>query len=189
MKSLAWLFKHPRTGIIERCDEGAYAIRGKADVACVLYTGPMYGSHVEDLARRVAREVQEADILGRRARGVQIFQHSRLPRDDKTPFVSNLAPILNPAAVYLPFEYPVARGQKDRAVPVYSLTDLLGEGRTTELLEGTKFQDARCVVVTEDGRGVKAQLALLKLQNFLSMGHSVGDLKTKRNDSAGRAPA
>jgi hypothetical protein len=172
MKSLAWLFKHPAAKLIRPCDGGAASIdhQEHGDVACVLYTIPIYNTALAKLSTRVAREVVEAETLGRRMRGLQIVKHGRLHADEKRPSMPDPAPVQNVAAVYPAYEYPVVQDGRGRAVPVYGLWEMLGAERVAELVGGTKFEGVGCVVLGEGGRGVKAQMGLLKLRNYLSRG-------------------
>jgi hypothetical protein len=170
LNSLVWFFKHPNTGLLTPCEGGAYTIptniRGEA--AAVLYLCPIYRPEMESISKRVAHEVLEADIYGRRTLGLQVATHGRLHAGSiRAANISNPPPMQNPASVYPAPRYPVARVD-GKAVPVYSLHELLGAEKLQELLQGTTFEEGRCVLLKGgDVRTLKVQMALMRLQNFL----------------------
>jgi hypothetical protein len=173
-KSLAWLFKHPAAGLVKACDGGAYAAgEVEGEVAAVLYLIPSCGPEVEEIGQRVAREVIEGEIAGRRVRLWQVSVYGRLhPGETHTPKTSNPAPVQNPAAVYPATEWPIVRVSMpeggSKVLPVYGLWELLGEEKVRELVKGTVFEGKRCVVLNGgDVRSLKAQMALLRLQGYL----------------------
>lgn len=51
---------------------------------------------------------------------------------------------------------------------VYSLYDLLGEERMRELVAGTQYENADCVVMKADRKTVSAQMALMRLQTYVA---------------------
>lgn len=169
LKSLVWLFKHPNTGLITTCEGGAYgAGEEHGEAACVIYLTPIFGPKIERMSRRVAYEVIEAELLGRRALGIYMGVHGRIaPGNDRIANMKDPPPQQNPAAVYLAPRYPTAY-VAGRHVPVCGLHELLGKEKLRELVNNTEFEGSRCVVLRGgDARTVKAQMALLRLQHYL----------------------
>ncbi len=74
--------------------------------------------------------------------------------------------------VFLDAEEARRAGRNDaRPVPVYDLDELLGAEGVRQLIEGTVFEDARCIVLKESPLSVAAQMALFKLQYYLVDDH------------------
>jgi hypothetical protein len=166
VKSLRWGLQHPKAGLVARCDEGASAMNNIDGVACLFYQNTINTYvELEALADKLVHEchyfhhrVTSIEAVGRRKRGPSEGVHTSIPHP----------PALDIKHSHPPAPYPSAR-YKDRIVPVYSLMDLLGEQKTRELLKETSFEDARAVVVKEGNLTTNAQMALLKLQEYMQV--------------------
>lgn len=58
------------------------------------------------------------------------------------------------------------RGKK---IPVYSLTDLLGKDRVQQLMEGSRYQGARYLVIKQTRNNVPIGLLLMRLQAYVAL--------------------
>ena len=155
--------------------------------ACVLYLVPVDGPHVDFINRRVAHEVLEAEIHGRRLQSILGFLGGKTSNAPQVPSLQN------PASVYPPPRYPVTHVNnfegRQIPVPVYGLHELLGEEKLAELVKGSVFEDARCVVLKGgDERTIKAQLALFRLLNF-SLQEGSPRVRTSRRAEGGPGEA
>lgn len=183
LKSLRWLFKHPGTGLVSPCPDGASNVA--PEMVAVLYLTPVYRAEVDFISRRVAHEILEAEIFGRRAQGMQRHVHGRIG-DTKIPDVKAPAPLQNPAAVYPEVRYPLTWTGDGVPVPVYTLFELLGEEKVAELVGGTAFEGVGCVLLRGgDVRSLKAQMALLRLLTFILQEGSSRDRTSRRASKEG----
>jgi hypothetical protein len=164
VRALRWGFQHPKAGLVARCDEGASGIKSVDGVACLLYKDTIKSHlHLEAKVNKLVNEcrffhdrVVNLETAGKRLEGTG--QEHTLMKHPPALSISYSHPREpNPSAPY-----------KDRIVPVYSLTDMLGEEKVGELLSNTTFEDARAIVLKEGNLTANAQMALLRLQEYLS---------------------
>jgi hypothetical protein len=82
-------------------------------------------------------------------------------------YIEPLVPRLQPRLVHpeLKFKSTTWRGQK---VALYSLTDLLGEEKARQLIEGSKYEEERCVVVKRGQHNVPVEILLMRLQAYIA---------------------
>lgn len=164
VRALRWGFQHPKAGLLARCDEGASVMESIDGVACLLYKNTIE-SHL-DLEAKVDKLVNECrffydrvvnlEATGKRLRGTS-QEHTLMQRPPALNIAYSHPQEPNPSAPY-----------KDRIVPVYSLMDMLGEEKVGELLSNTAFEDAQAIVLKEGNLTANAQMALLRLQEYLS---------------------
>jgi hypothetical protein len=78
-----------------------------------------------------------------------------------------MVPRLQPRLQFpeLEFHTTIWRGRK---VAVYSLTDLLGEEKAQELIEGSKYAGERSVVVKRARHNVPVEILLMQLQAYMA---------------------
>ena len=168
-RGLHWPFQHHHAGLIVRCDHGASAIEEIEDVACVLYIKSMFDPYLDELEAQVAWQLHKCDYFVKRLSALQARIHKEKPLDVGDPRAlpqRKPTPQLNHKAVYATPPY-LTVSYRDGRVPVYCLEELLGSEKTGELLRGTVFEDARCVAIKAEKRTTNAQMALLRVQNFL----------------------
>lgn len=84
-------------------------------------------------------------------------------------YTAPLVPHLQPRVQFpeLEFRTTVWRGTK---VAVYSLTDLLGKEKASELIEGegSKYADQKCVVIKRARHNVPVEILLMQLQAYMA---------------------
>ncbi|KAE9972224.1 hypothetical protein Vi05172_g11541 [Venturia inaequalis] len=163
VRSLKWGLQHPKAGLVTRCDDGAANIESIDGVACFIYRETLK-SH-SDLEAKIDTYISTAQSLsakiGRTEMDIRL--HNNLDNDHRR----RKPPVMSLAASHSPARYSSAR-YRDRIVPVYSLTDLLGEEKMRDLFKDTAFEDARAFVVKEGNLTTNAQMALLRLQEYMN---------------------
>jgi hypothetical protein len=173
VRSLKWSLLHPKTKGVAEC-AGVEQVEGLDDVACFLYIQSLKSqtlrnlqAEVEAAAARCNGYVEQfkkiRQVTKKKSGTAGIANHS-LPGQSS---LSSFPPRPNPKVTDPPLQYPTLP-YRDKRIPVYSLKDLLGEGRTTDLLKETVFEDSRYLVVKEGRLTANAQMALMKLQGYLT---------------------
>ena len=171
VSALKWPLQRPNAGYIETADKGIDAIDEIDDVACILYVDSPKSPEVEDLERQVQLCLTKCDGFVNtidRWQNVLIGGGKEIMREWAAETEApQLVPRLS-AHYSLPrLRFPTV-AYRGRKVPVYSLQDLLGVDRTRRLLEGTRFGDAKYLVIKESTQGsYKGQEQLLRLQGYL----------------------
>ncbi|KAH7085272.1 hypothetical protein BKA63DRAFT_13966 [Paraphoma chrysanthemicola] len=81
-------------------------------------------------------------------------------------YVEPIVPRFQPRLLYPEFDFKTAiwRGKK---IPLYSLTDLLGEEKAREFLAGSKYRDEKCVIIKDARHNMQVQLLLMRLQAYI----------------------
>lgn len=161
VRSLRWGFQHPKAGLVARCDGGTGDIDSMDSVACFLYRETVK-SHL-DLEAKIYEHVSTAQDLSEKVKKMEVSIRSRNNLDIN--HLRRKPPVMSFAASHPPTRYPSAP-YRGRIIPVYSLTDLLSEEKMGILLKDTVFEDARAFVVKEGNLTTKAQMALLRLQEY-----------------------
>jgi hypothetical protein len=82
-------------------------------------------------------------------------------------YVEPLVPRLRPRTQFPEFDFKstVWRGRK---IALYSLTDLLGEEKTHELLKDSEYTGEKCVVLKEAKHNVPVEILLMRLQAYVA---------------------
>ena len=170
LRKLRWHFTQPgRT--LERC-AGAHpaALDPLDDVACVLYLRTLR-TRADELHAEAQKIVLEVEgKVGRLAKLMEKHQSPAIQAMIRSPphwWRGPLFPRLQPRLRFPPLAFQTAE-YRGRRVAVYSLFDLLGEERVKELVAGTNFEDANCVVLKESRMIVSAQMALMKLEGYVA---------------------
>jgi hypothetical protein len=163
IKSLKWGLQHPKAGLVARCDEGASGVESIDGVSCLVYRDII--KSCVDLEAEVDRLVKDSHYFHDRVSSIEAF--GRRKRGMGNDSIQRHPPALSVAYSHPPAPYPSAP-YKDRIIPVYSLTDLLGKENMGELLKETSFESARAIVLKEGNLTTNAQMALLRLQEYLS---------------------
>jgi hypothetical protein len=174
LRSLRWGLQHPNSGAVVRCDQGADGVQQLEGVACLLYRDSFTSQRLRDLEEQVEPAVALCD---RFVESVIKIQWNAETKRGKTarrkydlPAYTSLhafPPRLNPRLSNPPPEFSTAP-YKGGKIAVYSMIDLLGEEKTNELLQGTAFEDARCLALKEVNLTGSAQEWLLKLQLYMT---------------------
>jgi hypothetical protein len=81
-------------------------------------------------------------------------------------YIEPLVPRLQPRiqCPKLDFKHAIWRGRK---VALYSLTDLLGEDKARQLVEGSQYAGEKCVVLKRARHNVPVELLLMRLQAYI----------------------
>ena len=171
-RKLRWILRRGGPGSIVRSDGGVADAKEMQDVGCVIYTGSLSSLELS----RVKLEVEDGFVKAEQlANGFwNLLKNARAkakPREQEAlnnwAKASRFPPHLNPRFVNPPLHFTTVTCG-GRAVPVYSLVDMIGMDKTEELLKDTIFQDARCVVLKEGRITCGAQMWLLRLQAYLT---------------------
>ncbi|KAF2096348.1 hypothetical protein NA57DRAFT_77953 [Rhizodiscina lignyota] len=147
------------------CPSGATGLHRVSNAACILYFVPLLSSERATIEKQVERAAEKADAevnklgaLLRKYDKSESLPHMRL---------SVMLPQLNTAIKRPPLDFPSAEYQ-DGKVPVYGLAGLLGEEEMRKVIEGTKFEGERCLVLKQGAESLRLQKSLLKLQIYLA---------------------
>jgi hypothetical protein len=168
-EKLAWWFSW--RGRMEVCKSPrSEDLEGIDDVACVLYLDSLR-TGADALQSEVTALIAECEkwtsyflkgfpqyVDAHKAPGVTHF-----PPVWYTPLVPRLQPRIR--FPQLEFKTTVWRGRK---VPVYSLLDLLGEDKMRELVQGSEYEGARCLVLKRGKQNVPLEMLLMQLQAYLA---------------------
>jgi hypothetical protein len=173
VRALRWSFVHPNSIGVAKCD-GVNHANTLDGVACVLRISSRPSLAMLDAASEVAECIARCDALTeelreftkwvRRRRGNSGFRDFNVPAQ---VLMSTSIPRLNPVLLDPPLEFATAP-YRGRRIPVYCLGGMLGEEKTTELLKDTMFEGSHYVVVNEGRLTAGAQMALMKLQGYLT---------------------
>jgi hypothetical protein len=169
-EKLAWWFGW-RGRMVECASPRTEDLEGLEDVSCVLYLGSLR-TRADKFQEQVAAIGAESEKWT--SYFVHVFQkyadpHSAEGVTHRSPpwYVEPLVPRLKPRIRFPPLEFKttVWRGRK---VPVYSLLDLLGEEKLKELVEGSEYEGARCLVLKRGRQNVPLEMLLMQLQAYLA---------------------
>ncbi|KAG9191799.1 N-acetyltransferase [Alternaria panax] len=146
-------------------------IEGVEDVSCVLIFRSLC-TRADDLQKQVDANTIELEKWS------NYFTKSFASKLDPhaAPDVTHLSPHwytgpvisrLQPRVQFpeLEFHTTVWRGKK---VAVYSLTDLLGEDKAQELIQGSQYAGERCVVIKAARHNVPVEILLMQLQAYIA---------------------
>ncbi|QDS71544.1 hypothetical protein FKW77_005425 [Venturia effusa] len=163
VKSLKWGLKHLKAGLVVRCDGGASCVESIDGVACFIYQ-QTFGRH-SDVEAQIDEHIHFAQSMIETVAKIEmaIRKHNNLNIDGN----ARQPPTMSLAACRPVVRYPVAP-YKDRIIPVYSLMDLLGETKMEKLLKGTAFEDTRAFTIKEGNLTTNAQMALLRLHEYMN---------------------
>ncbi|KAF2007958.1 hypothetical protein P154DRAFT_453300 [Amniculicola lignicola CBS 123094] len=149
------------------------------DVSCVLFF-PSLKTPADDIQARAAEISKTLDKHAHAFAAVSkdfVDPHNRKNVTHHSPgwYHGPPAPVFHPRVQFPELEFPTTmwRGRK---VPVYSLTDLLGEEMARGVVQGTEHEDKGCVVVRRGRHNVPMEMELLRLQGYLArpgpLGHA-----------------
>ncbi|QRD01170.1 hypothetical protein JI435_157860 [Parastagonospora nodorum SN15] len=170
IKKLSWNFgfrgrlapvASPRTEDIESIDH----------VSCVLIFRSLRtrADDAQDLAEDTYDEMDKWSSYFAKSYVDKLDPHAP-PKVTHTPpswYGDPLVPRLQPRIRFpeLEFHTTTWRGAK---VAVYSLADLLGEDKTLQLIEGSQYTGAGCVVVKQARHNVPITILLMRLQAYIA---------------------
>lgn len=170
LNKLRWYYQH--TGHFVPCASPRKEdLEGIDDVSSVLYFGTLRtrADKAQDEARANLKEVEfQAKYWATRHRD-EIDPH-RVQNATHTPPIwwrGPLLPNLSTRLRFPPLEFRTTEWRGVR-VPVYSLTDLLGEEKTKELIQGSRFEGEKCVVLKRRRHNVPVEIMLMQLQAYLA---------------------
>ncbi|KAL1800713.1 hypothetical protein ACET3X_001055 [Alternaria dauci] len=146
-------------------------IEGVEDVSCVLIFRSLRtrADELQDQADRITTEVEKWSNYFTKSFEARLDPHAALevthpsPHWYTGPVISRLQSRMQ--FPELEFHTTVWRGKK---VAVYSLTDLLGEDKAQELIQGSQYADERCVVIKAARHNVPVEMLLMQLQAYIA---------------------
>ncbi|KAF2033271.1 hypothetical protein EK21DRAFT_59035 [Setomelanomma holmii] len=173
VKKLSWNFA--RTGrlspVASPRSEDIGSIEG---ASCVLIFRSLKtrADDIEDRAKAIIAELDKWSAYVAKS-FAEMDPHNPPHVTHKSPswFVEPLVPRLQPRLRFpvLDYKTTVWRGKK---IPIYSLTDLLGEERARDLIGNSKYGGDKCVVTKEARHNVPVELLLLRLQAYIAQSGS-----------------
>ncbi|KAF2466774.1 uncharacterized protein BDR25DRAFT_293190 [Lindgomyces ingoldianus] len=154
------------------CDDaGSSALQAIEDVSCVLCFGSLKTSadEIQIQANGILEDVEY--LAGYYAEGhkkaLDPHQSRSISHHPPPWWRGPVVPRLQPRYQFPPLEFKTT-GWRGTRVAVYGLFDLLGEDKGRELVEGTRFEGAQCVVMKRGHQNVPLQLQLMQLQAYLA---------------------
>jgi hypothetical protein len=170
VKKLSWNFgfrgrltpvASPAIGDIEHVD----------DVSCVLIFCSLrtYADDVHDRAKDLAAEMDKWSSYVAKTYADKLDPHASPLVTHRSPswYVEPIVPRLQPRLRFpeLEFKSIMWRGNK---VALYSLTDLLGEGKARQLIGDSQYAGEKCVVVKSARHNVPIEILLMRLQAYIA---------------------
>jgi hypothetical protein len=170
IKKLSWNFAFrgrlipvasPRTEDIEHVD----------DVSCVLIFRSLRtcADDIHNRAQDLVAEMDKWTSYVAKEYADKLDPHAAPGVTHRSPawFVEPLVPRLQPRIRYpeLNFNSTMWRGKK---VALYSLTDMLGEEKARQLIQGSECDGENCVVVKSVRHNVPVEILLMQLQAYIA---------------------
>lgn len=170
VKKLSWNFGF-RGRLMPVASPRADDIEDVDDMACVLIFRSLrtYVDEVHDRAKDMISEMDKWTSYVAKSYIDKLDPHAAPEVTHRSPawYLEPLVPRLRPRLRFpeLEFHTTVWRGTK---VAVYSLTDLLGEDKARQLIEGSKYVDQNCVVMKRARHNVGVEMLLMQLQAYIA---------------------
>ena len=146
-------------------------IEAVEDASCVLCFDSLKtrADDVLEQALRIRKEVDYLAVYYAKGQTKVLDPHEQSSVTHTSPLWYHLpwVPRLDPRALFPPLEFKTTQW-RGRKIAVYSLYDLLGEEKLRALLQGTRYEGVRCVVMKHARQNVPAEKLLLKLQCYLA---------------------
>lgn len=165
---LRWHLKH--SGQLVPCaSPRSEDIEGIDDVSCII-TFFSLKTIADKIQHKAKQTASRTDYL---ANGVVEALKDLDPDKSKqatSPLLWNgrLVPRFQPRALYPPLEFNTTQW-RESTVAVYSLYDLLGEGKFKELLQGTKFEEVGCVALKTEKLNLTIEVLLAQMQAYVAV--------------------
>jgi hypothetical protein len=146
-------------------------IDGVEDVSCVLIVRSLrtYADEVHDRAIDMISEMDKWSAYVSKSYIDKLDPHAAPEVTHRRPtwYMEPLVPKLQPRIRFPELEFNMTfwRGSK---VPVYSLTDLLGEENARQFIEKSKYADQNCVVVKRARHNAPVEILLMQLQAYIA---------------------
>ncbi len=145
------------------------------DVSCVLLFGSLR-TRAEDVQDRLDLIKEEIDTqitsyLKEIAQKIDPHASPKVTHHSPSWYLEPLVPRLQPRLQFpeLEFESTTWRTTK---IPMYSLTDLLGEEKARALITGSKYEKNTCVVIKRAKHNVPVEILLMQLQSYIALPRS-----------------
>jgi hypothetical protein len=140
------------------------------DVACVLIFRSLR-TYADEVHKRVKDMISEMDkwasyVLKSYIDKLDPHAAPKVTHRRPTWYIEPLVPRLQPRIRFPELEFNSTHWQGSR-VPVYSLTDLLGEDKARQLIEKSKYANQNCVVIKRARHNVPVEILLLQLQAYI----------------------
>ncbi|ORY15851.1 hypothetical protein BCR34DRAFT_477391 [Clohesyomyces aquaticus] len=171
MPKLQWHIKQSGSRMVACHDPCSSELDPIDDVACVLYFDTLK-TRADEIQPRVNEIVEHVEHwAGYYAEGLRdvLDPHRAIKATHLPPiwWKGPLVPRLRPRHRFPPLEFKTSiwRG---RRVAVYGLHDMLGPEKVKELLEGTRFEGEKCVVLKSGYQSLRLQVHLMQLQAYLA---------------------
>jgi hypothetical protein len=170
VKKLSWNFGF-RGRLIPVASPRSEDIEHVDDVSCVLFLGTLR-TRADDVQDRVIESIAEMDKWSSyvaKSFETKLDPHAAVGVTHRPPswYIEPLVPRLQTRLRYpeLEFKDTTWRGKK---VAVSSLTDLLGEDKARQLMEGSQYDGERCFVIKQARHNVPVELLLMRLQAYIA---------------------
>lgn len=151
----------PRNEDIEKVD----------DVSCVLIFGSLRtrADEIQEQSKSLVEEMQKWSSYIAKGWQDKLDPHRSPEVTHTSPawYVEPLVPHLQPRIRCPELEFKTTTW-RSRKVPLYSLTDLLGEEKARQLIEGSKYAGERCVVLKSARHNVPVEILLMRLQAYIT---------------------
>ncbi|KAH8727101.1 hypothetical protein GQ44DRAFT_612234 [Phaeosphaeriaceae sp. PMI808] len=170
VKKLSWNFSF-RGRLIPVASPGSSDIEDKDDISCVLIFGSLrtHADNIQTRANAIIAEVGKWSSYVTKTFVDKLDPHAspHVTHSSPTWYTEPLVPRLQPRFQYpeLEFKSTMWRGRK---VPLYSLTDLLGEEKARQLIKGSKYEEATCVLMKKGRHNVAVEILLMRLQAYIA---------------------
>jgi hypothetical protein len=170
LNKLIWYFQ--KSGHLVPCKSPrSEDIEEIADVSCVLLFRSLV-TKADEVQEKALFNLKEVEFQAKywAGRHLEEMDPHTVQNATHTPPIwwrGPLLPELSPRIKFPPLEFKTTEW-KGRKIAVYSLTDLLGEEKMKELVEGSRFETERCVVLKRGRHNVPVEMMLLQLQAYLT---------------------
>lgn len=169
---LSWNFSF-RGRLIPVASPHSSHISDLDDVSTVLVFGSLRtrADDLQDRADAITAELEKWASYFEQSFGKHFDPHNEPGVTHRAPawYTAPVLPHLQPRVQFpaLEFRTTVWRGKR---VAVYSLTDLLGEEKARELIEGegSKYKSQKCVVMKRARHNVPVEILLMQLQAYIA---------------------
>jgi hypothetical protein len=141
------------------------------DVSCVLIFRSLrtHAHECDDRAKDSVAEMDKWSSYVAKSFADTLDPHAAPHVTHNSPswYIDPIVPRLRPRIQFpeLEFSTTMWRGRK---VAVYSLTDLLGEQKARDLIQGSAYAEEKCVVVKRARHNVPMEILLMRLQAYLA---------------------
>ncbi|KAF2200620.1 hypothetical protein GQ43DRAFT_373376 [Delitschia confertaspora ATCC 74209] len=168
---LRWHMEKPGNRLVACASPHKLDLEPIEDVSCVLYLDSLQtpADELQEKAEAIVAKVEAMISQLVKKFGKVLDPHAAAGTHHPPPwFRGPVVPHLQPRKRFAPLRFSTA-DWRGRRVALYSLHDMLGEEKMRELVRGTQFEKATCIVIKGERNNIKPQMLLMQLQAFLAM--------------------